>query len=124
METQNTPSEFFLHHHFKVEADGHTISCRDIHTERIADDDIRYVQDDNSFMELWKQLPPTITVDEKRYHLGIEKEDCSVFYKLETDDSLCNDLYLETFFGSISNYDIITPMQKMLEFLKEYELNK
>lgn len=124
MEEKIIPDELFLHAVYTTEENGTIIGRRDIRTKRESDDDIRYVQDDNSFMELWKQLPPIITVDEKRYHLGIEKEDCSVFYKLETDDSLCNDLYLETFFGSISNYDIITPMQKMLEFVKEYELNK
>lgn len=122
MEEKVIPDELFLHAVYKTEENGTIIGRRDIRTERTSDDDVRYVQDNNSFMELWKQLPHTITLDEKRYHLGIEKEDCSVFYKLETDDSLCNDLYLETFFGK--DDDIITPMQKMLEFVKKYELNK
>lgn len=115
-----TPNELFLNTHYCME--NNHVCCRDINTEKKADDDVRYVKEEQSFAELWAQLPATITVDEKRYHLGIEKEDCSVFYKLETDDTLCNDLYLETFFGK--DDDIITPMQKMLEFVKEYELNK
>lgn len=120
MEEKIIPDELFLHAVYTKEENGTIIGRRDIRTERTSDDDIRYVKDDNSFIELWKQLPHTITVDEKRYHLGIEKEDCSVFYKLETDDSLCNDLYLETFFGK--DDDIIMPMQRMVEFLKEYKL--
>lgn len=122
MEEKIIPDELFLHSAYTTEANGTTIGRRDIRTERTSDDDVRYVKEEQSFVELWAQLPATITLDEKRYHLGIEKEDCSVFYKLETDDTLCNDLYLETFFGSISNYDIITPMQRMVEFLKEYKL--
>lgn len=120
MEEKVIPDELFLHAVYKTEENGTIIGRRDIRTERTSDDDVLYVKYDNSFMELWKQLPHTLTVDEKRYHLGIEKEDCSVFYKLETDDSLCNDLYLETFFGK--DDDIITPMQRMVEFLKEYKL--
>lgn len=117
METQNTPSEFFLHHHFKVEADGHTISCRDIHTERIADDDIRYVQDNNSFMELWRKLPDVVSNKNGHYRLYIEKFDSSVFYKKETEDAMADEMYLETFFGK--NGDLLEPMQKMYDFLKE-----
>lgn len=117
METQNTPSEFFLHHHFKVEADGHTISCRDIHTERIADDDIRYVKDNNSFMELWRKLPDVVSNKNGHYRLYIEKSDSSVFYKKETDDAMADEMYLETFFGK--NGDLLEPMQKMYDFLKE-----
>lgn len=117
MDLQNTPSEFFLHHHFKVEADGHTISCRDIHTERIADDDIRYVKDNNSFMELWRKLPDVVSNKNGHYRLYIEKFDSSVFYKKETDDAMADEMYLETFFGK--NGDLLEPMQKMYDFLKE-----
>ena len=117
METQNTPSELFLHHYFKVEADGHTISCRDIHTERIADDDIRYVKDDNSFMELWRKLPDVVSNKNGHYRLYIEKFDSSVFYKKETDDAMADEMYLETFFGK--NGDLLEPMQMMYDFLKE-----
>ena len=106
-----------MHHYFKVEADGHTIICRDIHTERIADDDIRYVQDNNSFMELWRKLPDVVSNKNGHYRLYIEKFDSSVFYKKETDDAMADEMYLETFFGK--NGDLLEPMQKMYDFLKE-----
>lgn len=117
MEEKIIPDELFLHAVYTKEENGTIIGRRDIRTERTSDDDIRYVKDNNSFMELWRKLPDVVSNKNGHYRLYIEKFDSSVFYKKETDDAMADEMYLETFFGK--NGDLLEPMQKMYDFLKE-----